>query len=823
MKLQIAKGSTSQIVTVFIQDASSAVGGGLGSLNQASSIVGGYVRAGAVGLALAVDENVTTEGTYEAPTTDNQVRIGTPANMTTGTYELHFHNDLFATGADSVFITLSGATDMAPLVIEIQLTDWDPNAATDWSNWSKQWDGSTGLIGDTFPLRQDQGASISGGLAVRANMVSPVTVIAGSQQGIDNTTASNGDYWTGDDDGAGAEFIFLCTPADTTAEPGDLHFEGYYDEPGAPKANGATISVYNFQLAAWESHIALTDASTDETHDVLLTHANGAPGSGTLEGRAYVLGDVLIKFEQDTQETGNACLLIDRMYVGFISAPITAAEVADAVLDEAKGAHTGLIAKALPDAVPGAAGGVFIAGTNASLTVTGATTLTGAVSLGSTLDVTGAVTLNSVVITGAATGISVTGTTAGVSISGGTTGVGLDINGGSSSGVAVDIDSTSGKAIAVDAASGVGVHVTASTTAMQLSGTTSGLVVSGATAVNISGITFGIDVDASGGSGVRVVGTVNDILADITGNLSGEVGTLGGLAAASAAKLDDMLDSTGAVLYLTQLSIQSSAASGAIDIDNSGGAGLNIDSSVTDGVVIGAGGGGDGIVATGHGAGAGFYIVGGGGASSQGLLIAEGLSIDTVEVAGTTILTGAVTMPAGLTADITGSLSGSVGSVTAKTGYALAATGADLILKTSTFALAIADAIGDEPLAGHTTIDTIGLVLNEWQDGGRLDLLLDAIKVITDALTAAAAAKLATSSGTIVTGAAEAGTLSTTQMTTDLSEATNDHYNGRIIIWTSGVLQNQVTDITGYTGVTGLLTFTAITEAPGIADSFIIV
>ena len=145
------------------------------------------------------------------------------------------------------------------------------------------------------------------------------------------------------------------------------------------------------------------------------------------------------------------------------------------------------------------------------------------------------------------------------------------------------------------------------------------------------------------------------------------------LNAAARAGLEKAFDGTGAVLYLTQLSIQSSAASGAIDIDNSGGAGLNIDSSVTDGVVIGAGGGGDGIVATGHGAGAGFYIVGGGTGGSQGLLIVEGLSIDTVEVTSTTTLTGAVTMPAGLTADITGSLSGSVGSVTTKTGYSLAA------------------------------------------------------------------------------------------------------------------------------------------------------
>jgi len=37
------------------------------------------------------------------------------------------------------------------------------------------------------------------------------------------------------------------------------------------------------------------------------------------------------------------------------------------------------------------------------------------------------------------------------------------------------------------------------------------------------------------------------------------------------------------------------------------------------------------------------------------------------------------------------------------------------------------DLIWDETLAGHVTADTTGLLLNEWQDGGRLDLILDII------------------------------------------------------------------------------------------------
>lgn len=127
MKLQLEKASTSIILTVFIQDSSSTTGRGLAGLDQNSSIVGGYVRMGETGVALAVDENVTTEGTYEAPSTAAQIRIGTPANMRAGTYELHIHNDLLATGTDYVVITLGGASNMADLAIEIQLVDnvWD--------------------------------------------------------------------------------------------------------------------------------------------------------------------------------------------------------------------------------------------------------------------------------------------------------------------------------------------------------------------------------------------------------------------------------------------------------------------------------------------------------------------------------------------------------------------------------------------------------------------------------------------------------------------------------------------------------------------------
>jgi hypothetical protein len=59
----------------------------------------------------------------------------------------------------------------------------------------------------------------------------------------------------------------------------------------------------------------------------------------------------------------------------------------------------------------------------------------------------------------------------------------------------------------------------------------------------------------------------------------------------------------------------------------------------------------------------------------------------------------------------------------------------------------------------------------------------------------------------------------------DITEATPDHYNGRIVIFTSGALSGQATDITDYalSGANGHFTVTALTEAPGNNDTFDIV
>jgi len=63
----------------------------------------------------------------------------------------------------------------------------------------------------------------------------------------------------------------------------------------------------------------------------------------------------------------------------------------------------------------------------------------------------------------------------------------------------------------------------------------------------------------------------------------------------------------------------------------------------------------------------------------------------------------------------------------------------------------------------------------------------------------------------------------TTVIETNLTEATNDHYNGRSVIFITGALARQGGTISDYDGATKRITISALTEAPANGDRAIIV
>jgi len=87
---------------------------------------------------------------------------------------------------------------------------------------------------------------------------------------------------------------------------------------------------------------------------------------------------------------------------------------------------------------------------------------------------------------------------------------------------------------------------------------------------------------------------------------------------------------------------------------------------------------------------------------------------------------------------------------------------------------------------------------------------------------ATAADNLEESTTGIIATSVNDGSATTTAFVIAYTEATDDHFNGRIITFTSGALKGQSTDITDYTGSSNTVTVTALTEAPANGVFFVI-
>lgn len=119
------------------------------------------------------------------------------------------------------------------------------------------------------------------------------------------------------------------------------------------------------------------------------------------------------------------------------------------------------------------------------------------------------------------------------------------------------------------------------------------------------------------------------------------------------------------------------------------------------------------------------------------------------------------------------------------------------------------------------------------------DVVVESISITTEPTpgdvieidsNADAAIRLALSADQIIPGTVDTVTNTHTPTVTefqadDILEATGDHYNGRIVIFTSGNLLAQATEIVDYQVVGGIGQFTvvAMTDAPANNDTFIIV
>jgi hypothetical protein len=119
-KLSLVKGTTSKMIDFFVQDSSSTTGAGLTGLTSGSSGLTAYYYREGANASVSISLTSATLGTF----TSAGFIVVDGTNMP-GVYQLGIPNAALAIGAASVVVMLKGATNMAPVLIEIELTASD--------------------------------------------------------------------------------------------------------------------------------------------------------------------------------------------------------------------------------------------------------------------------------------------------------------------------------------------------------------------------------------------------------------------------------------------------------------------------------------------------------------------------------------------------------------------------------------------------------------------------------------------------------------------------------------------------------------------------
>lgn len=123
-KLTLKKAATDVTVYLFAQDSSKTTGVGLtGLAYNTASLTAYYVRP--LGSATAI--TLATQTVTGAHSDGGFVEVD--ATNMPGVYRLDLPDAVCATGVPSAVVMLKGATNLAPVLLEIQLTDFDLNTA----------------------------------------------------------------------------------------------------------------------------------------------------------------------------------------------------------------------------------------------------------------------------------------------------------------------------------------------------------------------------------------------------------------------------------------------------------------------------------------------------------------------------------------------------------------------------------------------------------------------------------------------------------------------------------------------------------------------
>jgi hypothetical protein len=292
MKLILKKGVTSQTALIFVQDSSKTDGSGLtGLVWNTANLVWYYYREAQGTGATQVTLATMTLGTWA---TGGFVVVD--ATNMPGVYEIGIPNAALATGADFVTMVLRGATNMAPVTLEIELVNVDladsvrmgltgiPNAVAD---------GPGGLIvSDAGGLDMDAMAGNIIEVLEDTGTTLPVQIGTPEQDGAAASAA--GDLQThGDSEWATA--TGFATPSSKMALTDETEAQIDAIEAGVDTLGiGTGVHIANVLIEDEDSHGPLPDAS-------ILVFSDAARSTRVAYAQANASGVAQIRLDAETQ------------------------------------------------------------------------------------------------------------------------------------------------------------------------------------------------------------------------------------------------------------------------------------------------------------------------------------------------------------------------------------------------------------------------------------------------------------------------------------------------------------------------------------------
>lgn len=264
MKLLLPAGSTSVIAHIFVQDSTSTVGAGKTAL-AFGDFTCYYVRAAGT-LTQLTPQTIATLGTYAAPTANTNIRIKLLSDANApGLYEVQFHNDHLAAGANQATFMFT-ATGAAPTLVEIQLLGVALAATQGAITWGQQIISANvageGALHIVNANGTGSGLLTSGGANGQLNQGT-------ADYGMANSGGTTGFYNIGGTDHGQMNYGALSGQYNFgTADTGTYNIggaTGFYNEGVTDygiMAKGATVGQYNTGADSGQSNIG-TAAGSD--------------------------------------------------------------------------------------------------------------------------------------------------------------------------------------------------------------------------------------------------------------------------------------------------------------------------------------------------------------------------------------------------------------------------------------------------------------------------------------------------------------------------------------------------------------------------------